>query len=92
VFFEYVFGPGQKLLTGYDLAAEANAQGGLVLNSRYGKPVLLQNARALRLAVKFTSRRSFTFYQRGPVFDRPSLFSTFPPPEAFRLLPLDRCR
>jgi len=44
----------QKFLTGYDLAAESNAQGGLVLNSRYGKPVLLQNARALRLGVKFT--------------------------------------
>jgi hypothetical protein len=38
----------------YDLAAEANAQGGMVLNSRYGKPILLQNARTLRLGVKFT--------------------------------------
>jgi|HubBroStandDraft_6_1064221.scaffolds.fasta_scaffold16294_2 outer membrane receptor protein involved in Fe transport len=43
----------QKFLTGYDLAKEANAQGGLVLNSRYGTPILLQNARTLRLGVKF---------------------------------------
>jgi hypothetical protein len=44
----------QKFLTGYDLAAEANAQGGMVSNSRYAKPILLQNARTLRLGVKFT--------------------------------------
>jgi len=44
----------QKFLTGYDAVAEANAQGGLVRNSRYGQPVLLQSARALRLGVKFT--------------------------------------
>jgi hypothetical protein len=44
----------QKFLTGYDLAAEANAQGGMVKNSRYNTPILLQNARTLRLAVRFT--------------------------------------
>jgi len=44
----------QKFLTGYDVAAEANAQGGMVRNSRYNTPILLQNARTLRLAVRFT--------------------------------------
>ena len=44
----------QKFLTGYDVAAEANAQGGMVLNSRYGRPILFQNARGMRLGVKFT--------------------------------------
>jgi len=44
----------KKFLSGYNLATEANAQGGLILNSRYGQPILLQNARTLRLGVKFT--------------------------------------
>jgi len=44
----------QKFLTGYDLAAESTAQGGMVVNSRYGLPFLFQNARTLRLGVRFT--------------------------------------
>jgi hypothetical protein len=44
----------QKFLTGYDVAGEVNAQGGAVLNSRYGKPFLFQNARNIRLGVKLT--------------------------------------
>ena len=44
----------QKFLTGYDVAAEATAQGNMVLNSRYGKPFLFQSARTLRLGVRFT--------------------------------------
>lgn len=44
----------KKFLTGYDVAAEATAQGGMVVNSRYGKPFLFQSARTLRLGVRFT--------------------------------------
>jgi hypothetical protein len=44
----------QKFLTGYDVAAEATAQGNMILNSRYGKPFLFQSARTLRLGVRFT--------------------------------------
>jgi hypothetical protein len=43
----------KKFLTGYDVAAEATAQGGMVRNSRYGLPFLFQNARTLRLGVRF---------------------------------------
>jgi len=43
----------QKFLTGYNLAAEATAQGGMVRNSRYGLPFLFQNSRTLRLGVRF---------------------------------------
>ncbi len=48
----------QKFLTGYDVAAEANAQSTpkqeMLLNSRYGLPFLYQSARTLRLGVRFT--------------------------------------
>jgi len=43
----------KKFLTGYDVAAEATAQGGLITNSRYGLPFLFQNARTMRLGVRF---------------------------------------
>jgi hypothetical protein len=43
----------QKFMTGYDVAAEATAEG-LVQNSRYGLPFLFQSARTLRLGVRFT--------------------------------------
>jgi outer membrane receptor protein involved in Fe transport len=43
-----------KFLTGYDLAGEATAQGGMVRNSRYGLPFLFQGARNLRLGIRFT--------------------------------------
>jgi len=43
----------KKFLTGYDVAAEATAQGKLIKNSRYGAPFLFQNARTLRLGVRF---------------------------------------
>jgi hypothetical protein len=43
----------QKFLTGYDPAAQANAQG-LILNSRYGLPFLFQSSRTMRLGVRFT--------------------------------------
>jgi len=43
----------KKFLSGYDVAAEATA-GGLVRNSQYGLPFLLQGARTMRLGVKFT--------------------------------------
>jgi hypothetical protein len=43
----------KKFLTGYNLAAEATAQGGMVRNSRYGLPFLFQNSRTLRLGVRF---------------------------------------
>jgi hypothetical protein len=43
----------QKFLTGYNVAAEATAEN-LVVNSKYGLPFLFQNARNLRLGVKFT--------------------------------------
>ena len=43
-----------KFMTGYDVAAEATAQGNMILNSRYGKPFLFQSARTLRLGVRFT--------------------------------------
>jgi len=43
----------KKFLTGYDVAAEATAQGGMIKNSRYGVPFLFQNARTLRLGVRF---------------------------------------
>lgn len=42
-----------KFLTGYDVAAESTAQGGLIQNSRYGLPFLFQNARTMRLGVRF---------------------------------------
>jgi hypothetical protein len=44
----------QKFMTGYDVAAEATAQGSMILNSRYGLPFLFQPARTLRLGVRFT--------------------------------------
>jgi len=44
----------KKFLTGYDVAAEATAAGGLVTNSRYGLPFLRQNARTMRLGIRFT--------------------------------------
>jgi Carboxypeptidase regulatory-like domain/TonB-dependent Receptor Plug Domain len=43
-----------KFLTGYDLAGESTAQGGMVVNSRYGLPFLFQNSRSVRLGVRFT--------------------------------------
>jgi len=43
----------QKFLTGYDVAAEATAQGGIIQNSRYGLPFLFQNARTMRLGIRF---------------------------------------
>lgn len=43
-----------KFMTGYDVAAEATAQGNMILNSRYGKPFLFQSARTLRLGVRFS--------------------------------------
>jgi hypothetical protein len=43
-----------KFLTGYDLAGEATAQGGMVRNSRYGLPFLFQGSRTLRLGIRFT--------------------------------------
>jgi hypothetical protein len=43
-----------KFLTGYDTAAEATAQGGMVANSRYGLPFLFQGSRNLRLGIRFT--------------------------------------
>jgi outer membrane receptor protein involved in Fe transport len=42
-----------KFLTGYDTAAEATAQGGMVANSRYGLPFLFQGSRNLRLGIRF---------------------------------------
>jgi len=39
-------------LTGYNAVSRANSQG-LILNSAYGKPILFQNARTVRLGVKF---------------------------------------
>ena len=42
-----------KFLTGYDVAAEATAQGNLILNSRYGLPLLFQTSRTMRLGVRF---------------------------------------
>ena len=43
----------KKFLTGYDVAAEMTAQSGLITNSRYGLPFLFQNARTMRLGVRF---------------------------------------
>jgi Carboxypeptidase regulatory-like domain/TonB-dependent Receptor Plug Domain len=43
----------QKFLTGYSVPAEATAQGGMVLNSRYGQPFLFQGSRTMRLGVRF---------------------------------------
>jgi len=43
----------QKFLSGYDVSGEATAQGGMIVNSRYGLPFLFQNARTLRLGVRF---------------------------------------
>ncbi|MGB7847252.1 MAG: carboxypeptidase regulatory-like domain-containing protein [Candidatus Acidiferrum sp.] len=42
-----------KFLTGYDVAAEATAQGNMILSSHYGLPILLQSARTMRLGVRF---------------------------------------
>lgn len=42
----------KTFLTGYDPIAHANAEG-LTLNSKYGKPILFQGARTLRLGMKF---------------------------------------
>jgi hypothetical protein len=44
----------QKFLTGYDVANEATAQSGMVVNSRYGLPFLFQSARTMRLGVRFS--------------------------------------
>ncbi len=44
----------KKALTGYDFAAQAAAEGGLVTNSRYGLPFLFQNSRTMRLGIRFT--------------------------------------
>jgi hypothetical protein len=48
----------QKFLTGYDVATEATAQGGIIQNSRYGLPFLFQNARTMRLGVRFIFKTS----------------------------------
>lgn len=42
-----------KVMTGYDFIAQANAQK-LTLDSRYGLPILFQGARNMRLTVRFT--------------------------------------
>jgi hypothetical protein len=42
-----------KFLTGYDVAAEATAQGNMILSSRYGLPFLFQTSRNMRLGVRF---------------------------------------
>jgi hypothetical protein len=42
-----------RFLTGYDPIAQANSEG-KILNSKYGKPILFQGARTMRLGVRFT--------------------------------------